>query len=318
MIGFKLSITTKFTIGGILFGLLFPIGAVIADCLVQQQDISWSGAYYVHQHNVIHYIVDTAPFVLGLFGYLLGRMTEKMHFSNKKLSETNKALDLYTYKITHDLRGPALNIRSLIDILSATDSPDTLQTSVMEQMRMASDKWLKTFQDFIDLLKEKNAGEKLKMNCDIKSVITQLMEENHDLITKHKVNVIVQLEDAPLVVAAHDDLISIFRNLVTNAIKYAHPDRVLELDISYISYFDSIAILIADNGIGIDLAIYGDKLFSLFERGEQTAGVFGSGIGLYLVQEQVKRNSGKITVQSTLGEGTVFQVSFPIIKNASL
>jgi signal transduction histidine kinase len=68
-------------------------------------------------------------------------------------------------------------------------------------------------------------------------------------------------------------------------------------------------IRVKDNGVGIDLDQFGDKIFGLYQRFHDH--VNGKGIGLYLVKTQVEALNGKIQVQSKVDEGTEFKLVFP-------
>jgi signal transduction histidine kinase len=101
----------------------------------------------------------------------------------------------------------------------------------------------------------------------------------------------------------------IFRNTVSNAIKYA--DTTKESNIIHINIKinkKEANISIKDNGIGISDDVL-PKIFEMFYRGSERSK--GSGIGLYLVSQSVDKMGGKIDVKSTLGKGTEFIVRLP-------
>jgi signal transduction histidine kinase len=102
---------------------------------------------------------------------------------------------------------------------------------------------------------------------------------------------------------------SIVLNLLSNAIKYrradADPEIIIEAGIrNTVPYFS-----IQDNGKGIDLEKYGDKLFGMFKtfHGNRDA----RGIGLFITRNQIEALGGTIEVKSKVGEGTMFTVYLP-------
>jgi len=98
---------------------------------------------------------------------------------------------------------------------------------------------------------------------------------------------------------------SILYNLVSNAIKFKSPDRILEIFIKTESQNDYIILSVKDSGVGI-AEDKQEAIFSKYYRLENT--VEGSGIGLYLVKEIVQNSGGKILLQSEPGKGSEFKV----------
>lgn len=97
---------------------------------------------------------------------------------------------------------------------------------------------------------------------------------------------------------------SIFYNLISNAIKYRHPDQRPYIRIKSDLNGDYVQINVAGNGLGIDLKAHKNNLFSLHKRFHYH--VDGKGLGLYLVKTQLEALGGKIDVRSMEGEGSVF------------
>ena len=101
---------------------------------------------------------------------------------------------------------------------------------------------------------------------------------------------------------------SILLNLISNAIKYRQPNRKLQIGITVTRLAHSTVIEVKDNGLGIDMAQHGDKLFGMYKtfHGNEDA----RGIGLFLVKNQVEAMGGTITVESEVGMGTSFKIEF--------
>ena len=71
-----------------------------------------------------------------------------------------------------------------------------------------------------------------------------------------------------------------------------------------------ICLIVKDNGLGIDLKLYGEKIFKLYSRFHDH--VEGKGFGLYLVKTQVSAMGGKLEVTSEVNEGTTFYIYLKI------
>jgi hypothetical protein len=105
-------------------------------------------------------------------------------------------------------------------------------------------------------------------------------------------------------------LYAIFRNLVSNAIKFTNQKGKIE--ISFIQSDSDLKILIADNGVGIAK----ERLSNLFDIShyQSTAGTakeFGSGLGLLVCKEFIEKHGGKIWVESEIGIGSKFYFNMP-------
>ena len=107
-----------------------------------------------------------------------------------------------------------------------------------------------------------------------------------------------------------DDLYQIAFNLVENAIKYNVPGGTLTVSLHK---QDDMAILrVSDTGMGIPPEAIGhvfERFYRVDKARSRESG--GSGLGLAIVRSMVERNNGEITLQSTVGKGTTFTVSFP-------
>ncbi|MEP2026134.1 MAG: HAMP domain-containing sensor histidine kinase [Reichenbachiella sp.] len=307
-----LTVRAKYTLGGIVFGLSFPIFSQFMDCWLNGLEFSLESIVSIHQNNVIHFVVDTAPLVLGLAGFLLGVTHQKKNDINQRLSGINNSLDTLTYKITHDLRGPALNIKNLSELLNSSSLAEAKKEEVIVKIHESVNTWLQTFEDFMSLLQHEKSGDLEKKECSLEETIEHLKQVLALEIEKSSVEIKTDFSQISSVYASEMYLNSILKNLMTNAIKYAHPDRSPEITISAVPIGKQVQLVFSDNGSGIDLKAHGDKLFTLFERFSDNSKISGSGVGLYLVKEQVEKNDGTIEVYSNPNEGTIFTILLPI------
>lgn len=312
MIESGLSVRTSYTIGGVLFGLLFPVFSWFVDAVFHDMPFGIETIRALHRQNFVHYVVDTAPLVLGFAGTLLGGSVQKKLDANKRLLGINKSLDTFTHKITHDLRGPAIRIKGFADILQSRFSGNGHDSSeLLHHIKTSTDQWLATFEEFVELLKKEKEGIKIKQQCDLETVLQKVLNDMQSEIKESKARIKHEFTDCRSVYASEYDLYSIFSNLISNSIKYSHPDREPEIYIQSIKSQGMGLIMVQDNGVGINLEKYGDKLFALFERIDNKPGTRGTGVGLYLVRDQVEKNGGIIDVESTEGEGSSFTLTLP-------
>lgn len=307
-----LSVRIKYTLVGIVFGLSFPIFSQLVDCWLNGFEFTLDNIILLHQNNVIHYVVDTAPLVLGLAGFLLGVTHQKKNEVNERLHRINESLDTLLYKITHDLRGPALNVKNLVEILKTSTLSDAKKDEVMERIHESAETWLQTFEDFMVLLKHEKSGDIDRKECSLEEVFINVSQALNQDIERSDAKIITDFSEISTVYASEPYLQSVFRNLISNAIKYAHPDRSPTINVTAKPKGEQAELVFADNGSGMDLNKFGDKLFNLFERFNDNSRIPGSGIGLYLVKEQIEKNNGTVQVESIPNEGTIFTIRLPI------
>lgn len=122
-----------------------------------------------------------------------------------------------------------------------------------------------------------------------------------------------QLRVSPLPVVEADSvqLVSLFQNLIGNAIKYRHPERRPEIHVFAEQQNGEWVLAVADNGIGIDPA-YFERVFVIFQRlHPREAFGGGTGMGLAICKRIVERHGGRIWVESTPGEGSTFRFTLP-------
>ncbi|MEI6557231.1 MAG: HAMP domain-containing sensor histidine kinase [Rhodospirillaceae bacterium] len=143
---------------------------------------------------------------------------------------------------------------------------------------------------------------------NLRSLIRSVCHEQARVSPDHFVEYIVA--GLPAAVKGDRNLLSyVFDNLVGNAIKYSPAGSVVTVNGEVVDA--QAVVIIRDSGIGIpaeDLP----RLFEPYFRAGNASGFSGSGVGLYIVQTFVKLHGGRVTVESTVGQGSVFTVYLPV------
>lgn len=125
------------------------------------------------------------------------------------------------------------------------------------------------------------------------------------------------LEISPDAAAANVDkqaFMQIIQNLLSNAYKYRKEGSVCRVKIQTRKLGDFLELMVEDDGIGVPESAL-DKIFDRFYqvRMDSARKIGGTGLGLYITKELVLLHKGKVTVASTLGEGTVFTLELPAL-----
>jgi len=224
--------------------------------------------------------------------------------TRKQLEEGYLDMERVTFAIAHDLKNSVTKLKLSLEMVNKETLPeDTLQ--YMGIIDRSASRLENTLQSMNQLIELGHLSEDVVKPLTLSSLLAQVQEEFTDSIAAG--NVVIKTSfTANDIVYIETYLRSIFSNLLSNAIKYAHPDRPLVLDITTEKEGDKIIVNFSDNGIGIDLARHGDKLFLPFTR--FSANTEGSGIGLYLIRNMLERNGGGIEVHSSVDQGSRFRI----------
>jgi PAS domain S-box-containing protein len=233
--------------------------------------------------------------------------------SEKELREANAAKDKFFSIIAHDLRNPFNSILGFSDLmLKHYESYD--QEEVLTFIKMINEASKQAYNLLENLLNwTRSQTGRIQFEpavIDVFPMIEKTLQlyEGHSL---EKNQVLVNSVKQGSVVYGDINMVStIFRNLVSNAIKFSQPKG--RITVRSKNQKNMVDILVADNGVGIPEEIK-TKLFRIDENVTRsgTANEEGTGLGLILCQEFAQRNHGSIRVESKVGKGTTFTVSLP-------
>ncbi|NCN10968.1 MAG: PAS domain-containing protein [Leptospira sp.] len=244
----------------------------------------------------------------------LKKVEEKIKEQNFELLKLNIEKDKFFSILAHDLRSPLNGILGLTQIIS--NEIEELEPHQIKDMvggmRKAS---LHLYELLENLLEWGNLQNNSVIfepeELDIKEIIEEAVYTLTLMISNKSINIKYNIEKELNVFADQKMIASVFRNLISNAVKFSH--RGSEVIISAIRKNDFVEISIQDFGIGIP-PNYIDKLFLNYEKTSQlgTEGEPSTGIGLIIIKEFIDRHKGKLLCESKVGEGSLFTVILPI------
>jgi PAS domain S-box-containing protein len=239
------------------------------------------------------------------------KATEAQALLNEKLARSNEALDQFVYIAAHDLKEPVRGVHNLASIL-LEDCLDVLDDEYQEDLKTIAELSVR-MEHLIDDLREysriERRIEKAEMSTTRQAVAT-VLGELEAFLGDHKAVVQVS-ESLPLVRLSAVCLTTIFRNLITNGVKYNDStDKIVEISGQLTGGW--VEFRVKDNGIGIAPEHQG-KVFDMFRR-LHGVGVYGggTGAGLAIVKRVVEHHDGSITFASEEGKGTEFIIRLPV------
>ena len=159
-----------------------------------------------------------------------------------------------------------------------------------------------TFNELINSIK--NPYEDVE-EVQIPELLLEIFKENEGLFRKYNALLHEQLSEFTLIYS-RSGLKCILNNLIINSLKYSSPERRAEVWLRSFISDGRFVIEVEDNGLGIDLKQYQNRLFKMFKR--IYFHVEGSGIGLFSIKQLIERKGGSIEVESEPDRGSVFRV----------
>lgn len=238
---------------------------------------------------------------------------EKLENQAKELKQLNELKDKYFSIISHDLKGPVFGVKELIYL---TNSGIISEKEFMEMLPEVS----KNMEHVAILLENLLAwtssqlkGEYLQLQfIDLQTVIKNQKNLLERIAKDKNIEIILKGEKEIHVKADKNMMELVFRNLISNAIKFSNPNSKVEISCSPDT--EKIKISIRDYGVGIPEENL-QKLnsgISFSTRGQSNES--GTGLGMLMVKEYLMKNEGSLEIKSKLNEGSEFIVTLPLVQ----
>ncbi|MET0759573.1 MAG: PAS domain S-box protein [Flavobacterium sp.] len=221
------------------------------------------------------------------------------------VTEQNKRLLNFSYIVSHNLRSHTSNIESITTLIESSESEEETKQMV-QLLKTVSGSLSETMVNLNDVVNiQTNIGlvsEPLKLKQYIDKIQNILSEQ-------------IAIKNAVITTNVTDDVMinynpayleSILLNLISNAIRYSHPDRKPVISITWFVENDMKILQISDNGVGIDLKRNGEKIFGMYKTFSNNPD--SRGIGLFITKNQIVAMGGDITVESEPNVGTRFKI----------
>jgi signal transduction histidine kinase len=231
------------------------------------------------------------------------RQTKNLKQANLELTEHNNRLEQFAFIISHNLRAPMSRIIGLSSILDFAKEPKEV-SDIARLMTKSTRELDQVIKDLTEILGIQKMNAQLMNEVCLQSLMDKVSAALQSEIQETGASISSDFSGAALVTAIPAYMESIFYNLISNAIKYRHPNRRPAVTVISQLEDEYIKIDIKDNGLGIDVDLHRENLFNLYKRFHFH--VDGRGMGLYLVKTQVNALGGKIEMKSKEGEGTLF------------
>lgn len=240
------------------------------------------------------------------------RAEKRLKATIDELERSNYELQQFAYITSHDLQEPLRTISNYAGLIKRRyeNQLDKDADDFIEYMVEGASRMREMIQGLLDYSRVDTKGEKFRQ-VDLEDVIEDVKNNLNDSIKES--SAIITYEKLPIVTGDKIQLVQIFQNIISNALKFKKPDEPPKIHISVKkdAKNNEYVFSISDNGIGIEIQ-YTDKIFEVFKRLHTIDEYKGAGIGLSIAKRIINRHDGRIWVKSKLGEGSTFYFTLPI------
>ncbi|WP_169051614.1 PAS domain S-box protein [Flavobacterium sp. H122] len=240
-------------------------------------------------------------------------ITERKESENEKnrlykITQTqNEKLINFTHIVSHDIRSHTSNLSMILDLYDDTNNLEE-QREYFKMLKQSTNKLSDTIFFLNETVAVQSGIKNEKAILNLKEEIEKALVGINAVIRTNEAQINIAVDDAIEIITTQSYLESIIFNLLTNAIKYKSPQRNPVVNISAVKEVGEIKMIIEDNGRGIDLDKYKDKVFGMYKTFHGNPDAVG--LGLFMVKNHIESLGGKIEVESQVDKGTKFTLHF--------
>lgn len=229
----------------------------------------------------------------------------------ERLQEIDVAKDSFVSSVSHELRTPITNIVGYLELLidGLYGEPTEPQAAALARIDVNSKRLLDLIDDLLSMSRLENLEFRLDNDVvDLRLIVHRAAEALAAALTDRDLRLEIDVPDHPVLIlgdAMHLERMSV--NLATNAVKFTPDGGVVTLRVGA----SPPSLEVQDTGVGVsedDQAL----LFNRFYRAESAyqQAIPGSGLGLSIVRSIAERHGAEVDIESELGHGSRFRVSF--------
>ena len=249
--------------------------------------------------------------IIGIQGVFQDINEEKIKELNLEKSlriieSQNSRMFNFAYIISHNLRSHASNLNLTLELLKDANPVD--EKDLKSNLYAISESLNTTMEHINEIVSAQNKSLKEKEVVRFEDILNSVKNSLRIRIQENEVDIFSEFSEIPEIEYIPLYMESIFMNLISNAIKYRHPERKPVIDIYTFMESNRPCLMIKDNGLGIDLEKHGNKIFNIYQTFHEREDAVG--IGLFIVKNQVEMLQGDIEVKSAPNIGTTFIIRF--------
>ena len=243
----------------------------------------------------------------------LTEMAQEFNELAERLESSEERRRQFVSDASHELKTPLATIKLLSDSILQNEMDPETEKEFIGDIGREADRLGRLTQKLLTLTKLDSAVAQELELLDGQEIVKKVARMLRPLAKLRGIKLEFQCEEGCLLRMVEDDLYQIVFNLTENAIKYNRDRGWIGLELCRKD--KEVCLTVADSGVGIPEEAR-DHVFDRFYRVDKarSRAAGGSGLGLSIVHDMVRRNKGTITVEPRDGGGTVFTVCFPLFE----
>jgi two-component system, LuxR family, sensor kinase FixL len=274
------------------------------------------GSVYPAEAILSYSRAENPPVLLAIMQDISQRKAAEaeLRATAQRLERSNKELQSFAHIASHDLQEPLRKVQLFSNRIENKYALllDETGKEYIQRMQNAVQRMQTMISDLLKYARlsanEAQPMERVNLNIVLREVLSNLE------LQIEQVNGSIQLENLPTIPAYPVQMIQLFQNLLSNALKYHHPQKAPFVKVYCNHQLNTLEIIVEDNGIGIP-ADRREHIFGFFQRLHSRDEYEGNGIGLSICRKIMDNHAGTIRVDSKENHGSCFILSFPIVVN---
>lgn len=239
------------------------------------------------------------------------RVMNERQLMIEDLTRKNKDLTQFSYILSHNVRAPLANIIGLTSLATDETYDRETRNDAVKRINTSVKILDHVLLDLNEILKVNHAVSEAKSTIHFEEKVLQTKLLLVDDIRQTQTTILTNFSEVSSITSIKSFVQSIFYNLISNSIKYRKKGSppIIEIWSKKINA-TAFELHFKDNSIGLNMELYGDKVFGLYKRFNHD--VEGKGLGLFMVKTQVEKLGGSINLSSQLGQGCHFVIKLPV------
>ncbi|MEL6924180.1 MAG: ATP-binding protein [Bacteroidota bacterium] len=249
-------------------------------------------------------------FMFYEINFIFKPINRELKEKNASLKQSNQLLEQYAFLAAHELRSPTQNILNFTKVLRTRleEKLDDQEKQFFHFIEQSGERLKNRTDDLLHFSTITHEEVRLE-ECEPIELVKEAVRELRTNISDKQAR--VRIGKLPTSIKADRQMLQlVFRNLISNGIKYVDQDKQPIVEIQYEQDNKQHIFLVADNGIGIANENK-QKIFGLFKTVHSNDKLRSSGIGLSLCQKVIEKHRGNLSVDSQPAEGSTFRFTIP-------
>lgn len=242
----------------------------------------------------------------------IGKLAEAFNKMGMNLMKIDEERKRFVSDASHELKTPLASVKALVESLISSKSSDiSLYKEILEDVDSEIDRMTRLVNDLLELARmDKIKSAKLNTH-NISEIILDVIESLKTFARNKQVSLSFEGKENIFADVDADKFYRMIYNIVENGIKYTQDGGYVSIGVE--ADENNINITISDNGSGISEETL-PKIFDRFSRGDtaRSKKSGGFGLGLAIAKEIIDIHKGHVSVESTVGKGTIFRITLPI------